>query len=271
MGSGWRRNVDMKWFFITLLTINVIYLGWELDRETKLELAGQSPALSVPESAGRLRLISEMPTPPESRQTYSNGSAGNNVADIGIELAVPDELLVELPDILLAGRSGSHTDDTCYRYGPIPDDSSARSLNEWFDSRQLLTQVRFTEEPGLRMFWIYLAPVESRESALEVLREMRNKGIEDYRLINRGDLENAISLGLFSSREAVDARLRVLGEKGYIPVVVPYTNAKKIYWIDVLVPPDRSDIIPEAAGDIPARHVSAMISCLDIFLNTSGS
>ncbi len=34
----------MKWFFILLLVANVSYLGWEIDRSTKLDVANQREA-----------------------------------------------------------------------------------------------------------------------------------------------------------------------------------------------------------------------------------
>jgi hypothetical protein len=89
---------------------------------------------------------------------------------------------------------------------------------------------------------------------------MQGKGIGDYRLINRGDLENAISLGLFSSREAVDARLRELQEKGYVPVVVPYQDMKKTYWINIEVISDT--ILTDALqSEYPAKYTSVPINC----------
>ena len=75
-----------------------------------------------------------------------------------------------------------------------------------------------------------------------MLQDLRERGIRDYRLISRGSLENAVSLGLYSSQSAVNKRLSELKQQGYKPIVVPYTNAGQIYWLDIRVA-SGSDII----------------------------
>ena len=105
--------------------------------------------------------------------------------------------------------------------------------------------------------------------ATYTLEEMEARGLGDYRLISRGDLENAISLGLYSSREAVDRRLEELGEKGYVPVVVPYGEVNRIYWLDVRVPAGS----PAMAGmytEYPAKYESVPVNCSDISVSDPG-
>jgi len=254
----------MRWLLIVLLAINIIYLGREIDREARLQIADQARLPSLPATADRLKLLEEMDEKPAIRGPYRDDNGDGGGRDTGIELSVPDDLLSDLPDIIPAtpARQAGTATGSCYRYGPLPDENSLAELEAWFESRRSATQVRFTEEPGIRMFWIYLAPRESRELALEVLEEMKSRGIEDYRLINRGNLENAISLGLFSSRQAVDARLQILEEKGYIPVVVPYTNVKRVYWLDIQA---SSMAASEVQEGIPAKYTVQAVNCPDVF------
>ncbi|MGK0299039.1 MAG: hypothetical protein ACI9XC_002665, partial [Gammaproteobacteria bacterium] len=217
----------MRWLFIFLLLVNVVYLGWEVDRGTKIEIMKTPVAINIPSNASMLQLISELQIPPVTRVVYINEQV--NV----LELSENEELVAELPDILLNQTDEIISSEMCFRYGPIPDESIIRGLSDWFRSRNVIERIHYNEEQSSQMFWVYLAPQQTKENALAVIQEMENKGIGDFRLINRGDLENAISLGLYSSQEAVNNRLKELNNKGYVPVVVPYSDVSRLYWLDI--------------------------------------
>lgn len=250
----------MKWLFLILLVLNLVYLGWELDRQTGIEIRQNRTVSTVPASAERLKLLHEVEVKPEMRRQSSAEEVTTDTEQQRVGLTTMEDLVMELPEILIEDSEGVLPPTSCYRYGPVADEALANELNQWFVSRDISSDVIYTEEQGARLFWVYLAPQGSRENALAVLAEMQGKGIGDYRLINRGDLENAISLGLFSSREAVDSRLRELEEKGYVPVVVPYTEMKKTFWINVQVEND-SAVSEQRLDGIPSNYASVPVNC----------
>ncbi|SFM79878.1 SPOR domain-containing protein [Marinobacter zhejiangensis] len=55
--------------------------------------------------------------------------------------------------------------------------------------------------------WVIIPPRSTREEALELFREVRQRGVDAY-LVTEGVQENAISLGLFESREAAEQVMR---------------------------------------------------------------
>ncbi|MEX2353866.1 MAG: SPOR domain-containing protein [Gammaproteobacteria bacterium] len=250
----------MRWLFVLLLVTNLVYLGWELDREAGIEIQKSMPVRMIPSSAQRLQLLSETQELPELREQGNTERIEVFPDSPTAELVRMDELVSELPDIQLADARETLDPSSCFRLGPLADEALAGELYQWFHSRDALPRIQYTEEPGARLFWIYLAPQVSREDALAVLDEMQSKGIGDYRLINRGDLENAISLGVFSSREAVDARLAELEAKGYVPVVVPYTDIKQVYWLHVEVV-DNTAVAEEMWQADPARYDPIPVNC----------
>lgn len=258
----------MRWIFILLLILNVVYFGWELDRETAIRYKQASSVLSVPASARRLQLISELPRPPELRIIDTGEDNPVEALDLDSSQPVDTGLVADLPDIQLADTATMLASYSCYRFGPVLDEQLAISLQDWFVARSTVAQTSYTEDPGKQLYWIYLAPQPSRENAMAVLDEMQRKGVGDFRLINRGDLQNAISLGLFSSREAVNARLEELKEKGYVPVVVPYANIKRIYSVDVRIP-DASGLAAEISSGYPARFESVTLDCGQISASAS--
>ncbi len=151
----------------------------------------------------------------------------------------------------------------CFRFGPIPDEQAINSLFDWFTSRNVWANVIFDEENGGQLFWIYLAPQQTRDGAIALLQDLKVKGIDDTRLINKGTLVNAISLGLFSTQAAVNSRLIELKDKGFTPVVVPYSDVNRIYWLDVVIV-NSTDIIDEVIYGQPSRYMSVPISCEEI-------
>lgn len=259
----------MRWLVIILLLANVVYFGLELDRETRMQFRNTASALPVPDSASRLTLIREMDSPPETRSTQDtietydrNGSADGEETP-----PLAEELMEKLPDIRTSGLSRDIPGAYCISYGPLPEEAQATGLNDWFRSRDVATRLRHDDRQKRGLFWVYLAPRESRQEAMEVLEELKTQGISDYKLIRRGNLKNAISLGLFSNQYAVNERLGELEDKGYKPVVVPYTNVDRVYWLDVRIG-GAAEQMNEIINGYPARFNSVPVDCNQIAIDT---
>jgi len=270
----------MKWFFLILLVANLVYLGWEIDRQTAIDRAQNSEALVIPPDVKKLVLLKELPSPPALRarpegQTEENtAGAGKEAApatsateDVKLEDKFVGELMAQLPEIR-PGGSGSNPQtpaDMCFSYGPFPDAQQTKDLLAWFDERKVSVQQRPEKNSENQLFWIYLAPLESVDSARQALEDLKSKGVKDYRLIETGDLRNAISLGLFSTQALVNKRLNELRNKGYRPIVVPYREANIIYWVDVKLVNQQS-VLTQMFTDFPAHYNSVPVACSEIAL-----
>lgn len=261
----------MRWIFLILLLANVVYFGWELDRDTRMRMQNVTVAAPVPDSAARLTLISEMDNPPPVRSTSDTIETSDGEAAAGASgetLPLGEELVEQLPDIRTGGLDSELGAAYCITYGPLPEQSQATGLNDWFRSRDAVTRLRHTDREQRGLFWIYLAPQESRAEAEAVLEKLRTQGIRDYRLIRRGNLENAISLGLFSNQHAVNERLGELKDKGYKPVVVPYTDVDRVYWLDVKIR-SAAGAMDEIIHGYPARFNSVPVDCRQIAIGNT--
>lgn len=254
----------MRWFFISLLLLNVLYFGWELDRQTKSDHRNAVRLLNVPNDSQLLRLLAEQdsgayPKPAIKTEPVEIESIaqGQDLTDYEVD---ESELATELPAIDITDLHARSDEAYCFSFGPLPEEILATGLSDWFKSRRASATIRYTDEQGKKLFWIYLAPQESRAGAMDIIFELRKKGVSDYRLISRGNLQNAISLGLFSSQASVNDRLRELEKKGYKPVVVPYYNGKRIYWVDVrfLV---ELNLLDEVFRGYPSRYNSVPVNC----------
>ncbi|MGH8119378.1 MAG: SPOR domain-containing protein [Gammaproteobacteria bacterium] len=266
----------MKWIFIFLLVANLVYLGWEVDRQTAMDRA-HDDALAIPPHARKLVLLKELPAPPPLRgpkeETVETGGAGattpgeeaaqtNGTGDVRIEDNFIKELIAKLPDIRPGGSGGipQMQGDMCFSYGPFPDAQQTKDLLAWFEERQVSVQQRPEKSSENQLYWIYLAPQDSLGDAKRTIEELKSKGVSDYRLIETGDLRNAISLGLFSTQALVNKRLNELRNKGYRPIVVPYREANIIYWVDVKLA-NQQNVLNQMFTEYPAHFNSVPVEC----------
>jgi len=275
----------MKWLFIILLIINIVYFGWELDRQTKIIIRNATSPITVSADTEKLVLFSELKKLPQLKKSeliesseYVESVDGSNLndlsdtdemqktdlynVDIMIEKEFSDEIVSTLPDISTSriSKVESTKMELCFTYGPFPDEKQANELGAWFKEREILINQRMEKKKIHRLFWIYLASRESRERAIAAMKDLKSKGIKDYRLINAGDLQNSISLGLFSTQAAVNKRLNELKNKGYQPIVVPYHNAKLIHWVDIKLVKQQG-LLTDIFTEYPSRFNSVPMSC----------
>ena len=275
----------MKWLFILLLLLNVIYFGWELDRQTRIEVKNSTAPFIIPNNVKQLVFLRELESPPELRNqpilnnesdagdidvnslTDQSGSNDQLTDDVMIEGKFSGNLVSNLPDISAKriSQDEESAEALCFSYGPFPANEQAKNLKQWFEQKEILVNQRTDNEHAKQLFWIYLAPQKSRENAIAAIEDLKSKGIKDYRLISSGDLRNAISLGLFSTQAIVNRRLNELKNKGYQPIVVPYHNAKVIYWVDVKLIAQQN-LLNDLFTEYPSRFNSIPMNCSEIAL-----
>ncbi len=265
----------MKWLFILLLLGNVLYFAFELDRQTRMDITPSTSLATRPASATRLQFLEELDTLPALRAAQ---------IDVPLE-SLPD--LQQFPDqqfqsdSLLQDEESEDLADfseqestlpdsaqaqeltACFSFGPIAEESQAAALQNWFASNAGKAYQRHTDEQGRQLFWVYLAPQESREEALATIRTFQNKGVSDYRLIVKGNLQNAISMGLFSSQASVNKRLSELKKKGLKAVVVPYADGKRVYWVDAMLADDEI-VLSRVFEQYPSKFSSLPVKCEEI-------
>ncbi|OGT84837.1 MAG: hypothetical protein A3H91_08825 [Gammaproteobacteria bacterium RIFCSPLOWO2_02_FULL_61_13] len=280
----------MRWVALCLLALNLVHYGWQVDADTRTARANQSEALTLPARVGELKLLRELAQLPAAREELEGQldfePAAQAVNDPGLQTetsvpaeiqagtgAGPDELVNQLPDLDLPGTaSGAGVagveEYSCFSFGPLPEEKHAIWLADWFRVRLIPLRSRVGEDADRSLFWVYLSPQQSRQGVDSVLDTLAKKGIQDYRLIDRGNLANAVSLGLFSSQSQVNERLRQLREQGFQPVVVPYPNVQRIHWVDVRLPKE-DPVLQEMYTGFPSRFGSVPVACSEIALDQS--
>lgn len=261
----------MRWAFVFFLLLNLVYFGWELDRQLKQDRRNAVAAAPPPASALSLRLISESGAQPKVRLSQPVEIGGGRSGGMGSLFAMPEDmqLATELPEITAISMADAAGKFYCYSFGPIEDEVLAVGIGDWFNSRRATTNIRHTDEPGDQLFWIYLTPEASGRDPLAVMNELQNKGIDDYRLISKDELQNAISLGLYRGHEALTDRIGELRQQGYQPVVVPYSEGKRVYWVDVRLTMDPGALDLVFRG-FPARYRYVPVDCERLGMQAAG-
>lgn len=236
----------MRWLTVLLLLANVSLFGWAYYQDLQGRMLQRLRAQSareiapLPADVPSLRLLAESDELPPLRQSPEQGEKHTG-ADTGSQGFSPATPVTSTPPL-----SGS-----CYRIGPFTDASAAEALQDGLRAQQFEVWRRQKEVKVKKLFWVYLEPMGSAEQARQKVAELQSKGVKDYMLIQRGNLKNAISLGLFSYQDTVNRRLAELAQEGYKPVVVPRYKTRKETWLELHSDQDSVPTLPEGLPQSP--------------------
>jgi hypothetical protein len=187
----------MRWAFMLLVVLNLFYYAWHLQEMHAIPKDMQFPALtrSVQES---IKLLSERSEPLSYTSPSVDQSSREKCLFIGgWGRRPPSEQLRQR--VLSLGASGDITEES------VSSDTD---------------------------YWLYLAPLASREASLRQLRELQARQIESY-LIAQGDLANGISLGMFARYEAAMSAAQRIRIAGYEPELRELPRSRNSYWVRI--------------------------------------
>ena len=234
----------MKWVAIFFLLANVGYFGLQMNQRLDQVVPATAINEEIVSTPGKpLVLLSELEELPPLRD--ETGSSEQETDQLE-----PDPL----DEILPFDPQGN-----CVSIGPYESEEEILALKNWFSVRDMSARKRVEEKRSRERYWVYLEPQDEAEAKAQ-LEELKNKGLSDYYMISKGDMKNAISLGLFSSQEAVNQRLVELEREGYNPVVVPQHKISRLLWLDAQT---RNDL---ALPVLPEGINITNIDCLEIAL-----
>ena len=203
----------MRSFFLLLLLTNVALLAWQLlDKDTPQEVV-EAPAAAVANQG--LVPLAELPLEelPPLRE--------------GAEAGLP---------VMRHIDAGSEDADTRY-CGRITRVREVKLRDE------LLQQIRAWEGSAVQHgseqvtvvnYWVMLPPYNSSEKAAEAVTILKQRRIRDLFIVRSGEYENAVSLGVFTSRERAEKRYQqIIDLKARLrkPVIELRDRPDEAYWI----------------------------------------
>jgi len=145
-------------------------------------------------------------------------------------------LPTQWPELVLveeaSPQSGmSEQDGQCFSIGPLPSLLAQQRTQDRLRPLTSSIRSRQTVSERDRGWWVYL-PTGSRTQALNLTRELTEKGLDDFFVVTQGAMENVVSVGLFSQIENARARQRNLREKGFNAQLEIQRESTPQFWVD---------------------------------------
>jgi sporulation related protein len=103
--------------------------------------------------------------------------------------------------------------DVCVEWGPLSEGDRTRALAtlEPLDLSPLISQKKVEV---IANYWVFLPPAANKAAADRRVEELKTQGVRDVALVDSGSQRFAISLGVFRTEEAAQARLAALQAQG---------------------------------------------------------
>ncbi len=132
---------------------------------------------------------------------------------------------VQLPSVLPGESKG-----LCELVGPFESRSNAENFSERLLSIDVKSTVENIELPAGQSYWVHLKPELNSDAAFRRLSELQSQGIESY-VIRKGELQNAISLGVFTYKDLATRRLTSLKKMGLAPQITVVERTQIEVWV----------------------------------------
>ena len=118
----------------------------------------------------------------------------------------------------------------CVSVGEFETRDDVEDAKRWLRSRGAeILAIAAESRETIESHRVYIPPLDSRKSALRTMRELKSRGIRDVAIVLRGELRNAVSLGVYRSRENAVSRMTSLKRLGYSVQSAANTTTQQEY------------------------------------------
>ncbi len=201
-----------------LLQAEVLPSGVErlvLLRERGLGMASQAQAVPKPlQPAVAQPAPEEPPMPPVA---YADQTA--------VPALAPFKADEPKPPIVMA----------CFTLGPLQDEAAAGRMYKALLALGIRAEQRLSERRVLKGYWVFLPPFKSYANARSKVQVLKEKGLDDMYVMGKGEVKNAISLGLFSRKSTATGRLNQVRRIDSAAMMEPRYRVVKDRWLDLTV------------------------------------
>ena len=172
---------------------------------------------------------------------YQGGQQGLRLLDAADRAKVRPE--APQPSLVAQG-------ETCLYLGSFQQEDGARQVEQRLMALDIQAQVRAVDAAAGLDYWVYLAPLASRQASLRQLKELQARKIDSY-IITQGDLANGISLGIFPRSDSAESVMQRLRDAGYEPLLRELPRAQRSFWVRIAPESRRlaDDALPQLVLD----------------------
>lgn len=204
----------MKIFFWMLVAVNAILFA-------VMAFFGGEPALVAPEAvhAEKIIVASEpaaapvAASSPIASEVPAAASAPASAPVSAPVAAAPAPAPVPVPAPVAAAPAKS---SACYEWGEFSgsDLEQAGLALKKLSSGAKIGQRETDRSIG---FWVYVPPLKDKAASAEKVAQLKARGVTEYFVVqDAGEWQNAISLGVFKTRESAQNFLKTLQAKGVV-------------------------------------------------------
>ncbi|MDW5417776.1 SPOR domain-containing protein [Iodobacter sp. CM08] len=192
----------MKWLCALLLAANLILWGYN-----SLQTKPVSTRANAQINADKVKLVASLPVIVVNRPSPT--PLPEVITPISAPTATPNSIPTPSPTPIPKTT-------VCMRWSGTGQEQSD-TMRQRLKSLGLAS----SEANISGKVWVYIPPQTDLELANRKAQQLSSQGVQDYYVINNGGRwQNAISLGVFSSREGAERRLNELKNQGVKSAVV---------------------------------------------------
>ncbi len=198
----------MRGFFLLLLITNLSFIAWQL---------WSNNTVAVPHPYGEVALRNEgLTLLSEINQDERPGQ--RNLVSIDEKPMVSEVTTGELarPVVDEAQTTSNMSTDSslavCYKSSMFSNLDEAKAFQATLGKLGIEVSQRKAVETTKINYWVMLKPYQNRVKANEAADLLRKKRVRDFFIIPSGRYENAVSLGVFSTRERAEQRQQEISE-----------------------------------------------------------
>jgi len=246
----------MKYVFYLLLLCNVVFYLWAtgVGREKS---NFDRYEISLPPQTERIALIKEQPAMEKKVPQPEAAPKVEETPPPAIDQS-PQETVETPPENLQAQGAQAQaeplppSDSACFRLGPYRSQAAARhalaGLKSQVEEGQVVTRYDDVEDG----FWVLYPKAANLDVARANRQMLVEKGVRDLWLIDKGEMQGAISLGIYKTRERAENLQRKFSEQNIEVEVKPRMTRAKASWIQFRWPGARAAldaVVAELASD----------------------
>ena len=215
--------------------LNVAFFAWQTDVFNLNSPKATTKAMKVDPSIPKLVLLEELSK--KDKQKIADKEKPKPKPKAEPESAKVAKVNPELAKQLKEGKA------ICYALGPFDGLAQAKNISEKLQDLGAYTTERSVTTESPIGYWVYLPSFDSWKTAKDKVSKLETKGFKDMFIVGRGQMKNAVSLGLFKNEDGAKERVSQLKSLGEKPKIQTQYKQQDLYWIDIDVEPGKDQVV----------------------------
>ncbi len=230
----------MRWLFLLLLAANIIFFFWNWLREddagssyqqeaafsskgkTLVLLSELEPALTIPPP------VKDKPSPADSAPIKELPPAtAEQRASEPVTTASRTSTASSSPPSLPTAQKGG----LCYVLGPFTSSTKVQQVISRTANLSARVEKRWSSSQQRTGYWVHIPPATSSKKSRDTAQKLNAAGFADAQPITSGEMKNAVSLGIFSTRESARKRLTRVRKHNRDATINEVRIRKRQYWL----------------------------------------